>query len=145
MYTTNQVLEREIDAGLVALRARWGDFIDDGAMLYAGFSQGAIMGVAIMTRHPSRYPRAVLVEGGAGRWTRDALATFARGGGERVLFGCGQAGCRAEATQASSAFEHAGLSARVVYAKGLGHRYDDAVAVEVASSFGWVVEGDARW
>ena len=114
-------------------------------MLYTGFSQGAIMGVAIMLRNPGRYPRAVLIEGGGGRWKRDGIAAFARGGGERILFACGQAGCRAEANQAVTLLERASIASRVVYAKGLGHRYDDAVADAVKASFTWVIEGDDRW
>src|SRR5262249_57017702 len=36
-YPTNAVLERELDAGLQALRVRFADRLDDGAILYTGF------------------------------------------------------------------------------------------------------------
>ncbi len=51
-YASNQALEREIDAGIGALRARFPLFVDDERPLYTGFSLGAIMG------HRHRRPRA---------------------------------------------------------------------------------------
>src|SRR5947209_312381 len=40
-------LAREVDAGLDALRARYGARVQDGPILYAGFSLGAILGVTL--------------------------------------------------------------------------------------------------
>jgi predicted esterase len=143
-YQTARALEAEIDAAFEALKAGYADHVDDGPVVYTGFSLGAIMGSSIVARSPARYPRAVLIEGGYGAWQQRAKA-FAKGGGRRVLFGCGQEACRASAKQAAGPLEAAGVGTTVVLAKGQGHRYDGPVAEQVKGAFDWAVEGDARW
>jgi len=86
---------REIDAGLSALRARFGRYVARGPMIYAGFSQGAFLGRTIATHDPARFPVAVLAEGGQTTWTADLAARFLRGGGKRLLFVCSTAACEA--------------------------------------------------
>ncbi len=78
----------EIDAGLAALRARFGAYVTDGPMIYAGFSLGAILGVSVVADDPGRFPIAVLGEGGQEQWTPARVASFSGGGGQRVLFVC---------------------------------------------------------
>jgi hypothetical protein len=147
-YANNQALEKEIDAGLAALRARWAGFVAEGPILYTGFSLGAIMGVAIAARGegPARYPRMILVEGGYDRWTAGNLAGFTRvAADQRILFGCGGPGCMQGAKVSARALEQRKVQTRVVGAVKSGHTYDGAVADEVKAAFGWVIEGDARW
>jgi predicted esterase len=147
-YKSNQELEKEIEAGLAALRARFGPWIDPGPMIYTGFSLGAIMGVAIASRRngPERYPRMILVEGGFDRWTAANVKAFvAPGGARRILFACGQAGCAQAAKRAAAQLEKAGVATRVVHGKGVGHSYDGPVAEEVKGALGWLLEGDPRF
>lgn len=144
-YKTNEALEKEIRAGLDALRARYPGYVDPGPVLYTGFSLGAIMGVSIAARDPALFPRAILVEGGHDKWTPGAAEAFGRGGGQRVLFACGQAGCVAAAKLRAALLEKASVATKVVQAKDVGHTYDGAVAGEVKAVFRWVVEGDARF
>lgn len=144
-YTNNAALEAEIDAGLTALGERFAAHVDPGRPLYAGFSLGAIMGVAIAARRPDRFPRLVLVEGGHDGWTRDAAAAFTKGGGKRVLFVCSQGYCGAEAARAGARIERAGAAMRVVRGPNVGHRYDGPTAVATREALPWVIEGEARW
>ncbi|WP_050433084.1 hypothetical protein [Chondromyces crocatus] len=144
-YANNQALEKEIRAGLDALRALYPEHVAEGPVVYTGFSLGAIMGVAIMGRDPAQFPRMILVEGGSEKLTAGAVSAFAKAGGQRVLFGCGQGGCVGSSNAAARLLEKAGVAARVVHGKGVGHSYDGAVATEVAGAFGWLVEGDARF
>jgi len=143
-YDSAAALAREIDAGLAALRAAYGDYVDDGAVVYAGFSLGAILGVPYLRRDPARTPRAILVEGGHDAWTAEMASRFRAHGGERVLFACGLIGCVGESRAAAARLEKAGAATKVVYSR-LGHAYDGPVADEVRRAFDWVVEGDARW
>ena len=52
-FTHGKELPDEIDAGLVALKTRFGALVDPGPMIYIGYSQGAglaysvVMGLAI--------------------------------------------------------------------------------------------------
>lgn len=144
-YESNARLEREIDAGLAALRARFPEHVDPGAVLYTGFSLGAIMGSAIAARRAALFPRLVLVEGGHDKWTPQTAKAFADGGGQRVLFVCAQAGCSAAASAAAARLEKAGVPARVARSKEAGHRYDGPVAEETRRALGWLIEDDARW
>jgi hypothetical protein len=144
-YESNARLEREIDGGLKALVARFPAHVDGASVLYTGFSLGAIMGVSIASRRPALFPRLVLIEGGHDKWTAAAAKAFSERGGQRVLFVCAQAGCGAAAKSAAARLVKAGLAARVVRAKEVGHRYDGPVADETKRSLAWVLEGDPRW
>jgi hypothetical protein len=144
-YASNQVLEREVHAGLAALRARYPDHAAAGAVLYTGFSLGAIMGIPIAARSPSVFPRLVLVEGGHDRWSPDTAKAFAAGGGQRVLFVCSQPGCAAGAKTAASRLEKAGVLVKVVRGPDAGHRYDGPVAEQTSKALPWVLEGDTQW
>lgn len=130
---------REIDAGLVALRARFGRYVADGPMIYAGFSLGAIVGVTIVADDPARFPIAVLGEGGQDKWTPDRVARFARGGGLRVLFLCGTGGCEAETPRALGALVRAGVQAKLVSAGHIGHLVDDRVVATARAAWPWVI------
>jgi dienelactone hydrolase len=138
-------LEREIDADLAALRARYAPFIDDGPMVYAGFSLGSIMGVFVVAHSPARFPRVVLVEGGNDRWVPDALDAFVKGGGKRVLFVSAQPECASDAAFANARLEAAGIKSEAVIGAPIGHRYDGSVAETTRGALAWLLAGDPRY
>lgn len=144
-YPSNAALEAEIDAGLRALQDRFPDFVDPGPAVYTGFSLGAIMGVSIAARAPSRTPRLVLIEGGHDKWTPATVRAFAEGGGLRVLFVCSQGFCASDARLAAARVQRAGVETRVVKGPDVGHRYDGPTAEETKKALAWVLEGDDRW
>jgi predicted esterase len=137
-------LEREILAALRSAEAVLGARLDATEVLYAGFSQGATMGALVVMRHPKRFPRAVLIEGGVYDWSDSAAQSYRRAGGQRVLFACGQPSCLVRARRSSDALEHAGISARAVFGAG-GHTYEAGVGAELRAQFDWLVEGAPRW
>jgi hypothetical protein len=149
-YDSADALGREIDADVHALVARYPGYVDDGAMLYTGFSLGAILGVGVITREPSRFPRAVLIEGGEDRWTPGLAAKYGKGGGRRVLFACGLRGHVPAAQQAASMLGRAGVDARVVLGKlpdagQFIHWYNGPIADETRAAEPWLFEEDPRW
>ena len=147
-YTTHHMLGEEVTAALRALGERFGGHVDLGSPVFAGFSQGAIMGALVLPSHPARFGRAVLVEGGYGlfqEWNRHVARRLRERGGERVLIACGRAACAREAEVSAGYMESEGLRVRVVHAPGGGHTYGGAVGAEVAAAFAWVVEGDPRF
>jgi predicted esterase len=147
-YANEGALEREALAALAALAARYGPYVDGAGAVYAGFSQGATFGVALLARHAARFRAAILIEGGSRPevWTGARARAFAAGGLTRVLFGCGRAGCAEGARRAARRLEAAGANVRVFYAVGAGHTYaGTGVEREAYAAFDWVVEGDARW
>lgn len=132
-------LRREIDAGLAALRARFGRYVADGPMIYAGFSLGAILGVAVVAEEPARFPIVVLGEGGQEQWTPERVKRFAKGGGRRVLFVCSTAACEAATPKAMAALTRAGVQTKLVSAGYIGHLVDDRVVAVVRAAWPWVV------
>jgi len=147
-YDGGDAMTREIDAGLAALRARYADFVYDeaeDAVVYTGFSLGAISGVAFVLRSPAKYPRLVLTEGSHPQWSPAAVHKFATAGGKRVLFACGQPSCVTMSKSVATVMEKKGLAVKVVHGKGVGHGYDGPVADEIRAVFDWLVEGDPRF
>jgi predicted esterase len=144
-YRSNAQLEKEIVAGLAALRARYPGRVDPGTLVYTGFSQGAIMGVPIVKRAPASYPRVVLLEGGTGGLDGATIKALARGGCKRILLACGQPGCARAAGHVAKQLEAAGIGARVLYSGNVGHSYAELVSRQVRAELVWLVEGDARW
>jgi hypothetical protein len=149
-YKNGPALAKEIDAGLRALKQNYAGYVDDGPMLYTGFSLGAILGVWIISHDPARYPRAVLTEGGEDRWSPQAAAQFVRDGGKRVLFACGLKARVSGAHRAASMLDRAGADARVVLgelpdAGQFIHWYNGPVAEETKAQLDWLFEGDPRW
>lgn len=138
-------VEAEIEAGLSALRERFGELVDKGPVLFIGFSLGAILGSPLVQKQPARFPRVVLIEGGQARWTSPNAAAFVKAGGQRLFIACGQAGCLAQARNLSRKLEKAGLAVRFGGSSKAGHTYDGQVAAAVAEAFPWLVSGDARW
>jgi len=142
-FGSDEQTRRELDAGLVALRARFGRHVADGPMIVAGFSLGAIRGVPLVAGDPARFPVAVLGEGGQAQWTAARVAGFARGGGRRVLFLCSTEGCEAESPRAIAALGRAGVQARMVSAGHIGHLVDDRVVEAARAGWPWVLGASA--
>jgi predicted esterase len=146
-WTGPVFMKREIDAGLAALADRWGPFVDETRMVYAGFSYGAANGVAIVAAEPARFPYVVLTEGGADRWTPDAARSFAKaqGGTGRVLFVCGQESCATDAFKVIDMLHARGVDTKLENVEHQGHRYGGPVADRIRREWNWVTRGDPRW
>jgi pimeloyl-ACP methyl ester carboxylesterase len=144
-YDTAASLSAEIDAGLLALRARFGAFVAAGPVLYTGCSRGAFLGATVGSQHAGRFSRLALIEGGHDPWTPAAVRRFAEGGGERVLFTCGQYACFEAAQSKARLLRAAGVEASVAYAPFVGHHCSDRVADETRSALPWLLQGDERW
>ena len=138
-------VEREIDAAVAAARKTLPKYVARGPALYIGFSRGAFLGASLVARSPAKYPRAILIEGGQTAWTDATAAAFAKGGGKRVLFACGQPSCVTESTPSAGLLERSHVSTRVVQGEGEGHSYKGAVKDQIRAALPWVLEGDPAW
>ncbi|MDB4998042.1 MAG: hypothetical protein JWM74_5474 [Myxococcaceae bacterium] len=143
-YAGNVALEKEVEASLAALRARFPDHVDDHAPIYLGWSLGALTANAMIARHPERFPRVVLAEGTTA-WTAATARAFAAAGGKRVLYICGQPGCVTASNAASVLLEQAGIATKIVYAKGGDHAIQGPVAEQLRAAFPWITADDPRW
>ncbi len=138
-------VEREIDAAVAALRKTFPKHVASGPALYIGFSRGAFLGASLIAKTPAKYPRAILIEGGQSAWTDASAAAYAKGGGKRVLFACGQPSCVAESDPAVQLLTRANVTTRVVHGEGEGHGYTGPVKEQLRQALAWVVDGDAAW
>lgn len=138
-------VEREIDAAIAALRKIFPKHVASGPAIYVGFSRGAFLGATLIAKNPAKYPRAIMIEGGQSAWTDASAAVYAKGGGKRVLFACGQPSCVAESEPASQLLGRARVTTRIVHGEGEGHGYVGPVKEQIRAALSWVVEGDAAW
>jgi predicted esterase len=137
-------LDKELLASMAALRRKYGQYVADN-WIYAGFSRGAFLGASIVTLHPDKFHRAILIEGGQSAWNDANAANFTARGGKRVLFACGQSSCVDESNPAATLLKNHKADTRVVIGQGEGHGYKRQVKEQLKANFDWVVEGDPAW
>jgi pimeloyl-ACP methyl ester carboxylesterase len=136
---------REIDAGLRALRNRFGAHVAEGPSILVGFSLGANVGARIALDEPRAFPRLVLVEGSNAAWTPASALAFAKAGGQRVLFGCSQGGCRQTVKGPMAALRAAGVGSELADAGNIGHLVDQRMINAVRARWPFLVAGDERY
>jgi predicted esterase len=147
-YPDHVALAREVLAAIEALSARYPDELDASAAVWAGFSQGAIHGALVIVLHPQLFPRAALIEGGNGffnEWSPFAARRYARGSGQRVLFGCGSPYCVRSAERCAGYLQKTGVETLVAHAEGAGHSYGRTMEHKLREHFDWLVADDPRW
>ena len=144
-YASAEALRFETAAAVEALRAAYPAYADAGAVLYTGFSLGAVHGVPCMVHDPATYPLAILTEGGHDGWTPDAAASFGASGGRRILFLCGTESCAVAATRAQARLVAAGVEARLRHVRWLGHVYGASIFHPSAADIAWVLAADPRF
>lgn len=138
-------VEKEIDAAIAAVRKVFPKHVAPGPVLYTGFSRGAFLGASIIAKSPSKFPRAILIEGGQSAWTDQTAAAFTKNGGKRVLFACGQPSCVAEAEPASQLLARANGATKIVHGEGEGHGYKRQVRDQIRAALDWVTDGEPAW
>lgn len=139
-YPNHHELDAELRAAERAARAAETRILPGGGV-YAGYSQGASMGSAIIARHAAALPYVVLIEGFE-PWNIPRARAFARAGGRRILFVCGTSKCDSTARESARWIGQVGLDVRVEYAMGAGHTAGGEVMGRVAEAFGWLVRDE---
>jgi poly(3-hydroxybutyrate) depolymerase len=151
-------VESAIDRAVAAVAKRWPDHVAlDAPRVYAGFSQGAMLGADVVKRAPTRYPFAVFLEGlgdvaapAFGRSLDKARRESSADGGApgiepRLILACSRSGCRTSRDQAQHALEKNGVEARVVDAGPIGHVVDSRVIAAVRTQVPWLLASDSAW
>jgi pimeloyl-ACP methyl ester carboxylesterase len=140
-YPDHFTLAREVHQALVALGVRYRTRIDAERLVYAGYSQGATMGVLGLGTMRSPFKRLILVEGGTSGWTAALARRLREQGLERALFVCGTQGCKKGSLSAVGLLERVETRARSTTAAGSGHRPDGDVGERLAQALPWILEG----
>lgn len=138
-------LDKELTAALAALKAKFPQYVAEQEIVFAGFSRGAFLGPQLASKKPERFKRLVLIEGGHSPWTEEAANAFAKGGGKKVLFACGQQSCVDDALTASATLGRRKIDTKTVLGQGEGHNYKKQVKDELKKQIDWVVDGDPAW
>jgi len=144
-YGSQRRVMQEIDAALAALKARYPDRVDDGPLLLAGFSLGAVYAARYAAARPERFPRLYLVEGSHKEWRPEAVRRFATKGGRAVLFGCGRKGCGAWSRRLCRSFAALEVQCAEVTVPDLGHSYTEPLPERALPLFREMVSSDPRW
>ncbi len=147
-YDGHVELGREVLAALEALRAAFPREVDADRAIFAGYSQGASMGLLFLHQrgeHAARFAGALLVEGGAADWNVALSRRMRDVGLRRVAIVCGQKSCKESMDRSLGWMKKGGLEVLPSYAPGAGHTYGGAVAPLVEEAFAWVTSGDARF
>jgi len=147
-YDGHKELGREARAAIASLVARYGDRVDTSNAMFAGYSQGASMGILFIEEQsvePALFSRVLLVEGGFADWTIALSERMHKAGVAKVALVCGQSKCQEQGSRSLAWMKKGGLDARMTYARGAGHTYDATVRPLVDEAFEWLVEGDSRF
>jgi predicted esterase len=136
-FKTEFALEAELVAAERAARAHEPRIAATPAV-YAGFSQGASFGSAVLSRHGADFSRLVLIEGFQ-RWNIPRARAFAKAGGKRVLFACGTKECSAAASESVRWLVKSGVDAKLEHATGAGHTPLGEVGTRVQHQLPWLL------
>jgi hypothetical protein len=147
-YDGHHELGREVVAAIEAAKARYGSRLDATGAIFAGYSQGASMGLLFLhekKENAALFSRALFVEGGSADWNVALSERMRDAGLTRVAIVCGQRSCKDSADQSKVWMKRGGLDLRLDYAPGAGHTYGGAVAPLVEAAFAWLIEQDPRF
>lgn len=142
-YRNSVALAREIEAGLLALEARYAGRVTTSPVIYAGFSLGAILGADYL-RRGRPVSLAILLEDAEDRWSPTLLRAFVARGGRGVLFGCGTPGCVRIARRITARLRSSGVAAGVVDGRPAGHTYWGPMLTALRGAFPHLADADPR-
>ena len=146
VWGSAESIAAEADEAVAALRSRYGDYIEDGPLIYGGWSQGGTLASQVIASRPGVYDRAVLVE--VGHTPLDAstvVSNLEKGGIRRAVVSCSSANCRAWAKDFGRAADRRGLPVRVNDVGNRGHFFDARVVSTLGPMFAWMVDDQARF
>jgi pimeloyl-ACP methyl ester carboxylesterase len=147
-YDGHIELGKEVVSAIHAVGAAYGDRVDVTGITFAGYSQGAAMGILYLERGGARdthVRRVLLVEGGSGEFSAAIAEALKEDGVDRVAMVCGQASCHERADRSVRWMKKAGLAVSSTFAPGAGHTSGGAVHPLVDEAWSWLVDGDTRF
>jgi predicted esterase len=125
-WASPKLLGERVDAAVTAARGKFGEYVEPGAMIFAGFSQGATFAEPFLRKNAARFPIVILAEGGYATARSPSFArAFRAAGGRRVVLVCGSPNCFASAVLSKKVLETAGVEAMVVGDAKAGHNLNE--------------------
>jgi predicted esterase len=144
--SADQLQKRALEA-IDVVEKRWPEHVEIGApVVYTAFSQGATTAGPLLVKHGERFPRVVLTEGGHHVFEDAQVArSFARAGGERVLFSCSTGGCVGGFKASVATLTKANVRAQIDDAGPLGHSIPPQAREGLNRQLPFLVEGLRGW
>lgn len=141
----NTIRDR-VDAAIAAARARFGPYIADGPVVFAGFSQGATLARAALLEKSGRFPAVALAEGGYDL-LRDAgfLRQLHDAGTARVMIVCGSDACMRTANRVKSRLTRARIDPVVSGDPLSGHNLNQRMQDALQASWPAFVADLPNW
>ncbi|WP_394829776.1 hypothetical protein [Pendulispora albinea] len=138
-WSSWQQIERIALSALDHVRRRFGAYIAEGPVAYAGFSQGATAAAPLLLRHASDFHPIILAEGAyASTTSADFARSLANHGARTIILVCGTAHCFANAARARPILERAKLTVFVGGDASSGHNLNLAMQNALRRSWkGW--------
>ncbi len=140
-YDGHIELGHEMMAALEALSERYAGRLDANGITFAGYSQGASMGILFLQQGGARdahVRRILLVEGGFADWNIAVSEKLKASGVEKIAIVCGQARCRESADRSIGWIRRAGIEVETRYANGAGHTSGGGVKPLVDEVWEWL-------
>ena len=144
------IIAERIDASLAALRSRYGAFVADGPVVYAGWSLGATRGPGVVARRPGMFEPVVLAEAGHTRLDASTSVKSLRAGkAAHVIVACATKRCASFEKRLAAASKKVGPPSPAVSfvdaGIGRGHVFDDRMALTIGTEIAKTVATDPRW
>jgi predicted esterase len=137
-YPDHNALEAEVVAAVSALEVA-APATSQATWVYAGYSQGANMGVLMILEHLDRFAALCFTEGGFAGWSQQRAKQAAKRRDLKVAFVCGTSHCRELAHQSARLLRAQGVATRVESATGAGHRPDGPVGDKLDALLPWLL------
>lgn len=135
-------VQRELRAGLKALKARYGRHVASGPVVLAAFAAGVKHALELARQEPTFFSRLALVGAEPDTWSAGSAAVYAKAGGQRALFVVSDPESRAAASTYWLFARGAGVDAKLLDLGDRGLVFDAEVAAKVGGELTWLVEGD---
>jgi predicted esterase len=145
-WGSSRDIDTAVERALSAARQRFGQHMAPGPMIYAAFSQGAILARPYLIANAKRFPVIALAEGGYDYLGDSEFARQAHDAGvRRVLLLCGTPGCATTMKRAARVLERAQLEVLVGGDVASGHNLNTPMQNALRSTFAAVTAGLPNW
>ena len=146
VWGSAESIARQADEAVKAVRVKYGQWVDDGPLIYGGWSQGATLAAQVIASRPGTYDRAVLVE--VGHTPLDpsqVAASLVAGGVRRAVVSCSSRSCRTFAASFEASAKRRGMPVRINDVGLRGHWFDEPVVRTLGPVFAWMVDDQRRF
>lgn len=144
------VMIERIDRAIALVRDKYGPFVADGPVVYAGWSLGATRGPGVVALRPGLFEPVVLAEVGHTRIDANAsVNAFRKARVAHPIVACATNRCAQlvkRLQRASNGASPQGPPVGYVDAGiGRGHLFDDLMANQIGNAIARATENDPRW